>query len=102
MVQQTIHGKPIAAGYIARLDRSMLDRLAARPLYRSLLLRQGDGDIPAGLDSPNRNDVIADAERLGAHWIVVWPEADRRVLPYLTELGYRRRLAEDGALLYTR
>jgi hypothetical protein len=102
MVQQAIHGKPIAAGYIARLDRSMLDRLAARPLYRSLLLTQGDGDIPAGLDSPNRNDVIADAERLGAHWIVVWPEADRRVLPYLTELGYRRQLAEDGALLYTR
>ena len=83
MVQQAIHGKPIAAGYIARLDRSMLDRLTARPLYRSLLLPQGDGDIPAGLDSPNRNDVIADAERLRAHWIVVWPEADRRVLPYL-------------------
>ena len=102
MVQQTIHGKPIAAGYIARLDRTMLERLTARPLYRSLLLRQGDGDIPPGLDPPSRKDVITDAERLGAHWIVVWPEADRRVLPYLAELGYRRLGSDDGALLYGR
>jgi hypothetical protein len=102
MVQQTIHGKPIAAGYIARLDRSMLERLTARPLYRSLLLRQGDGDIPAGLDQPSRKDAIDDADRLGAHWVVVWPEAGRRVLPYLVELGYTRRASEDGALLYSR
>ena len=100
MVQQTIHGKPIAAGYIARLDRAMLERLIARPLYRSLLLRQGDGDIPPGLDMPARKDVIADAERIGAHWIVVWPEVDRRVLPYLAQLGYRRLAADDGVLLY--
>jgi hypothetical protein len=100
MVAQTIHGKPIAAGYIARLDRAMLDRLTARPLYRSLLLRQRDGDIPAGLAMPDRKDVIADAERIGAHWIVVWPEADRKILPYLSRLGYRRLAAEDGVVLY--
>ena len=51
MVQQTIHHKPIAAGYIARLDRSMLDRLLARPLYRALLIRQGGEEIPPGLAS---------------------------------------------------
>ena len=100
MVAQTIHGKPIAAGYIARLDRAMLERLTARPLYRSLLLRQGDGDIPAGLGMPARKDVIADAQRIGAHWVVVWPEADRNVLPYLAQLGYRRLAADDGVLLY--
>jgi hypothetical protein len=32
MLQQTIRGKPIAAGYIARLDRAMLRRLLTRPV----------------------------------------------------------------------
>ena len=40
--------------------------------------------------------------RLQAHWIVVWPEADRRVLQFLVELGYRRVGEADGALLYSR
>ena len=52
MLQQTIHGKPIASGYIARMDATLLDRLLARPLYRSLLLRQGDGVVPSGLVRP--------------------------------------------------
>ena len=102
MIQQTIHGKPIASGYIARLDRRMLDRLLARPLYRSLLVRQGDGDIPPGVQAARRADVVADARRLRAHWIVVWPEADRRVGPFLEDLGYRPRAEDGGALLYTR
>jgi hypothetical protein len=102
MAQQTVHEKPIAAGYIARLDRSMLDRLLDRPLYRSLLLRQGDGDVPSDLEQPTAAMAKEDARRLGAHWIVVWPEADSKILPYLEAIGYRLRLAEDGALLYTR
>jgi len=102
MVQQTIHGKPIAAGYIARLDRAMLGRLLERPLYRSLLARQGDGDIPPGLDTASRSEALADARALQARWIVVWPEADRAVLPFLDELGYRRVGAADGAFLYSR
>jgi hypothetical protein len=102
MVQQTLHGKPIAAGYIARLDRSMLDRLLARPLYRALLLRQGGEGIPPGLRAPTREDVMSDARQLQAHWIVVWPEADRRILPYLADIGYHRRAEDDGAVLYGR
>ena len=102
MVQQTIHGKPIAAGYIARLDRAMLDRLLERPLYRALLALQGDGDLPPGLVAPSPAEARADARALQAHWIVVWPEADRRVLRFLAELGYRRVGEADGALLYSR
>jgi hypothetical protein len=102
MLQQTIHGKPIAAGYIARLDSTMPQRLLERPLYRSLLLRQGDGVVPPGLIDPPRVAVVADAQRLGAHWVVVWPEADRQVLPYLERIGYHRRAEEAGVLLYDR
>ena len=40
-----------------------------------LLLRQRDGDIPR-LELPRDEDVIADARRLEARWIVVWPEAE--------------------------
>jgi hypothetical protein len=102
MLQQTIHGKPIASGYIARMDATLLDRLLARPLYRSLLLRQGDGVVPAGLSDPGRAEVIADARRLRAEWVVVWPEADRRILPYLAGIGYHPIAAQDGAMLYSR
>ncbi len=102
MSVQTIHQKPIAAGYIARLDRSMLDRLLERPLYRSLVLEHGDGVIPRGLAAPSQDEVVADAGRLGAHWVVVWPEANRRVLGYLERIGYHRRAEDDGVYLYTR
>lgn len=102
MMQQTIHGKPTATGYIARLDRSLLERLTSRPLYRALLLRQRDGDIPAGLAMPAREDVLVDVDRLGAHWIVVWPEAGRRVIPYVAALGYRPIGTDDGVLLFER
>jgi hypothetical protein len=102
MSVQTIHEKPIAAGYIARLDRSMPDRLLARPLYRSLVLEHGDGVVPRGLAMPSRDEVVADARRLGAHWVVVWPEANRRVLGYLERIGYHRRAVDDGVYLYTR
>ena len=102
MVEQTTHAKPIADGYIARLDPAMLSRLLARPLYRALLLRQRDGDIPSGLDLPRDEDVIADARRLAAHWIVVWPEADPGVRAYLVRVGYRLRAENEGTALYIR
>lgn len=102
MLQQTTHEKPIAAGYIARLDRTMLERLLMRPLYRSLLLRQRNGEIPDGLEDPARADVLADLRELAARWVVVWPEADRGVLPYLGELGYRLTATDGDVLLYSR
>jgi hypothetical protein len=80
----------------------MLDRLTARPFYRSLLLRQGDGDIPSSLQPADRSEVIADAERLRARWVVVWPEADRGILPYLEAIGYHLIAGDNGALLYGR
>jgi len=102
MLQQTTHGKPIAAGYIARLDEAMLDRLLSRPFYRSLLLRQRNGELPAGLADPNRAEVVADLRALQAHWVVVWPEADRSLPAFLEELGYRRTGADGRVLLYSR
>ncbi len=102
MARQTIHGKAIASGVIGRSDGPMFDRLLAAPLYRSLFLRQNYGLVPPGLQSPSKHDLMRDAGRLDAHWIVVWTEADRNVLPFLVGLGYRRRAEDDGVLLYTR
>jgi hypothetical protein len=80
----------------------MYDRLLERPLYRALLLRQGNGEVPPGVDNPSREEAIADARGIGANWVVVWPEADRALLPFLAELGYRRVADDGGVLLYSR
>lgn len=101
LLQQTIHEKPIASGYISRIDRSRYDLLLAHPLYRALLLRQGGGNVP-DVTAPRRAAVVADAKQLKARWIVVWPEADRGVLAFLRQVGFRQVASSpDGVLLYT-
>jgi len=102
LLQQTIHEKPIASGYISRIDRARYDVLLEHPLYRAVLLRQGGGgNVPSG-PAPSEAAAKADAERLKARWVVVWPEADRAVLPFLLRVGYRQVAASpDGVLLYT-
>jgi hypothetical protein len=103
LFQQAIHEKPIASGYISRIDRSRYDLLVAHPLYRALLLRQVPAENAPELPRPSEAAVVADAERLEARWVVVWPEADRGVLAFLRRVGYRQVAAStDGVLLYTR
>ena len=100
MLQQTIHGKPIASGYIARMDNERVARLIEHPLYRSLLTLQGAGSVAPPMAAPTTAAVVMDARRLQARWIVVWPEADRRVLPLLRSVGYRRAAEANGVLLF--
>ena len=50
-----------------------------------------------GVLTPADAEAMDDARALGGNWVVVWPEADRRILPLLFELGYP--LAEDGGVL---
>jgi hypothetical protein len=103
LLQQTIHEKPIASGYISRIDRSRYDVLLEHPLYRAMLLLQDAGRTAPDVPSPSEAAVRADAERLNARWVVVWPEADRGVLPLLRRVGYRQVAASpNGVLLYTR
>ncbi|MCZ7589019.1 MAG: hypothetical protein M5U27_09245 [Gaiella sp.] len=101
LFQQTIHGKPIASGYISRIDRARYDIMLQHPLYRALLLRQvPEGSAPS-VPASSAAAARADAERLGARWVVVWPEADRGVLPFLRRIGYRPVAAgRNGVLLY--
>ena len=95
---------PSRRGTSPGLDRTMLDRLLARPLYRSLLLRQGDGEIPPGLEPPSAGG--RDRRRRNASAPIGSSSGRRRTggsFPYLAELGYhRRRRSDDGALLYGR
>jgi hypothetical protein len=102
LLLQTIHEKPIAFGYISRIDRARWDTLLRHPLYRALLLRQQDGANLPDTSMPSDAAARADARRLPARWVVVWPEADRDVLPFLRRIGYRQVAAgSNGALLYT-
>ena len=102
LFQQTIHEKPIASGYISRIDRARYDLLFAHPLYRALMLEQHDGGNVPSVPIPGDAAVRADAKRLEARWVVVWPEADRDVLPLLRRIGYAQVAAgRDGVLLYT-
>ncbi len=84
-----------------RLTRGARPATRTAALSRSPLSRRG-GQIPAGIVEPPREDVLADARSPRAHSVVVWPEADRSVLVFLEELGYRRTGADGRVLLYSR
>lgn len=103
LLQQTIHEKPMAAGYISRIDRARYDLLLEHPLYRAILLRQASDKNAPDVRPATERAARADADDLRARWVVVWPEADRRVLPFLRRIGYRQ--VSDGGrdvLLFTR
>ena len=103
LLQQVIHEKPIASGYISRIDRARYDLLLEHPLYRALLLRQVSPQSAPAVRAATARAARADAERLRARWVVVWPEADRRVLPFLRRIGYRQVPGGDGrVVLFTR
>ena len=103
LLQQVIHEKPIASGYISRIDRARYDLLLEHPLYRALLMRQVARESAPEVRPATARAARNDADRLRARWVVVWPEADRRVLPFLRQIGYRRVPGGDGrVLLFTR
>jgi hypothetical protein len=97
MLRATEHGHPIASAYITRLPRDTIGALQRHRFYADLTALQNPGvaapavDVPASAES---------ARALGVGWVVVWPDGQRRVLPFLEQTGFRRVREDDGILLY--
>jgi hypothetical protein len=66
---QSIHGKPLSGGYIARLPRSVKDRLHVSPL-RYALLRLSAGLQPAA-GIPSSSSARDELHRDGVKYVVV-------------------------------
>jgi len=95
MFRATQHGHPIATGYMTRLTPASIEALLRHRFYADVMALQRADGTPV--------DVRASAEtarRLDIGWVVVWPDGDRRVLPFLEQTGFRRVREDDGILLY--
>jgi len=102
MFRAAEHGHPVAEAYITRLTGAQVRTLVAHPLYSSLIALQSGANDGA---APPAGDVAAaarDAEAIAVGWVVVWPQAERQVLPFLERAGFERVHAVDGILLYRR
>jgi hypothetical protein len=83
--------------YMTRLTPASIQALLRHRFYADLMALQS-AEAPAV-------DVRASADavrRLDVGWVVVWPDGNRRVLPFLEQTGFRRVREEDGILLYRR
>ena len=99
MLRAIQHGHPMAEGYMTRLTQRQVDALVGRPFYSSVLALQRK---PPGEPAPpavDRAAAEADLRAIGVGWVVVWPEAHRRVIPFLAQLGFVREREEDGIIV---
>ncbi|MEK6277995.1 MAG: hypothetical protein AABM29_08285 [Actinomycetota bacterium] len=102
MLRATQHGHPAAYGVAARVGPDVVPDLLSNRFYRDLLRLQGRS-VYSSPPSPNPPDPEAggaNARRLGVGWVTVWPQASRRVIPYLRGAGFERVAEEKGTLLY--
>jgi hypothetical protein len=95
---QTIHGRPLVGGFVARLPTNVAAAYEADPLIADLLRLSSAG---AGTDvdrEPPSADVVAASLRAnGIRWIVVDRErASSRLLKYVEELLPLTSVAQDG------
>ena len=99
MLRATQHGHPVASGYVTRLTRAKVDELLRHRFYADLIALQNPDTPAPAVDAPAGAE---DARRSDVGWVVVWPDAHRRVLLFLTRTGFERAGEEDGILLYRR
>ncbi len=95
---QTIHGRPIVGGFVARLPAHVLARYAADPLISDLLRLSSDGAVvPVQTPPPPADVVDASLRANGIRWVVVDRErASPRLLTYLEEALPLALVAQDG------
>jgi hypothetical protein len=91
MLRATEHGHPVAQGYVTRLPQRLVDKLVAHPLYGAILATQSGA--PNHITSAA---AAADARRIDARWIVMWPQANSAVRAYVARMGFRLVGSEDG------
>jgi hypothetical protein len=69
---QTIHGRPIVGGFVARLPPSVLDAYHADPLISALLrLSAPPGDTDTSVPTPDRQSAAALFRRDGIRFVVL-------------------------------
>ncbi|MDX6647584.1 MAG: hypothetical protein QOK40_3311 [Miltoncostaeaceae bacterium] len=102
MLRATQHGHRIAAGYVARISPVRLGRLLSHPLYLEILRLQGrnEGTPLPTCPAVTPGSAARDAVALDARWVVLWPDADRALVPFLGEVGYVRQAESRGVILY--
>jgi hypothetical protein len=102
MLRATQHGHPIASAYVTRLTHSKLEALLRHRFYSDLIALQTRPQGEASAPAVDPAAALQDVQRSDIGWVVVWPDADRRVLPYLEQAGFRRDSSDAGILLYRR
>jgi hypothetical protein len=89
MVRATQHDHPISSGYIARIDKNRITRLASRPFYNNLLRLQGNNLAPPPVELPvDAGRSRRDARLIDVGWVVQWPEAGPAIAPFLRRCGF--------------
>ena len=70
--------------------------------YTDLIVLQKGGAGNPGFPGPDPVAGAQDAAALNVGWVVVWEDADRRVLDYLAATGFRQVREEQGVKLFRR
>ena len=82
LLYQTIHGRPMVGGFVARLPPSLVAAHQQDPLLAFLIALSGPDDAPDDVSTPDRALAIRRLNALGVAFVVV----DRRqVSPQLTD-----------------
>jgi hypothetical protein len=94
---QTIHGKPIAGGFVARLPGPLAERLQASPFVRVLLQLSEGGAVEPGLRDTGIAAARATLRERGVRYVVLDTRATSPDLrDFVGALGLRRAFAGDG------
>jgi hypothetical protein len=95
---QTIHGRPIVGGFVARLPPSVLDAYRADPLISALLrLSAPTGDSGLSVPTPDRQSAAAILRRDGIRFVVLnRATASPALLDYVVHDLPLTLIEEDG------
>ena len=102
MLRATEHGHPVATGFVSRLGPNRLQALSQHRFYTDLIVQQKGGAGNPGFPAPDPAAGAKDAAALNVGWVVVWEDADPRVLDYLAETGFREVRQDRGVKLFRR
>jgi hypothetical protein len=98
---QTIHGKTIAGGFVARLPGPLTERLQASPFVRVLLQLSEGGAVEPGLRDTGLAAARATLRERGVRYLVLDTRATSPDLQdFIRALGLRSAFVADGRELF--